>query len=102
MDRHSRTGPSWMTDTAQTETDPFAWFRLWMAGAEASEPSDPNAMTVVSVGPGGKPSARTVLLKGVDPRGFVFYTNTQSRKGEELRANPLAALLFYWKSLGRQ
>jgi pyridoxamine 5'-phosphate oxidase len=91
-----------MTDTDQTETDPFAWFQAWMSEAEASEPSDPNAMTVVTVGPGGKPSARTVLLKGVDPRGFVFYTNTFSRKGSELGTNPLISLLFYWKSLGRQ
>ena len=91
-----------MTGTDQAETDPFAWFDRWMAEAEAGEPSDPNAMTVVTVGPGGKPSARTVLLKGVDPRGFVFYTNTQSKKGDELRDNPLISLLFYWKSLGRQ
>jgi pyridoxamine 5'-phosphate oxidase len=91
-----------MTNTDQTETDPFAWFHRWMAEAEASEPSDPNAMTVVTVGSGGKPSARTVLLKGVDPRGFVFFTNTQSRKGHELESNPLISLLFYWKSLGRQ
>jgi pyridoxamine 5'-phosphate oxidase len=91
-----------MTDPNPTETDPFGWFHRWMAEAEASEPSDPNAMTLATVGPGGQPSARTVLLKGVDPRGFVFYTNTLSRKGEELLANPDAALLFYWKSLGRQ
>jgi pyridoxamine 5'-phosphate oxidase len=91
-----------MTDTDQTETDPFAWFHRWMAEAEVSEPSDPNAMTVVTVGPDGKPSARTVLLKGVDPRGFVFYTNTHSQKGHELTDNPLISLLFYWKSLGRQ
>jgi pyridoxamine 5'-phosphate oxidase len=91
-----------MTNTDQTDTDPFAWFQRWMAEAEASEPSDPNAMTVVTVGPGGKPSARTILLKGIDPRGFVFYTNTQSRKGDELRVNASIALLFYWKSLGRQ
>jgi pyridoxamine 5'-phosphate oxidase len=91
-----------MNPTDQTETDPFAWFHRWMAEAEAAEPSDPNAMTVVSVAPGAKPSARTVLLKGIDPRGFVFYTNTHSRKGDELRANALVALLFYWKSLGRQ
>jgi len=90
-----------MTDT-DTETDPFAWFRRWMADAEASEPADPNAMTVVTVGSGGRPSARTILLKGVDPRGFVFYTNTHSRKGQELSVNPLISLLFYWKSLGRQ
>src|SRR3954471_4031339 len=91
-----------MTDTEPTETDPFAWFQRWMAEAEASEPSDPNAMTVVTVGSGGRPSARTILLKGVDPRGFVFYTNTHSRKGDELAASSLIALLFYWKSLGRQ
>lgn len=91
-----------MTDINQTETDPFAWFQRWMTEAEASEPSDPNAMTVVTVGPGGKPSARTILLKGVDPRGFVFFTNTHSRKGNELGDNPLISLLFYWKSLGRQ
>jgi pyridoxamine 5'-phosphate oxidase len=91
-----------MTSSDQTETDPFAWFHAWMTEAEASEPSDPNAMTVVTVGPAGKPSARIVLLKGVDPRGFVFYTNTHSRKGDELAGNPLTSLLFYWKSLGRQ
>ncbi|MGD0432327.1 MAG: pyridoxamine 5'-phosphate oxidase [Acetobacteraceae bacterium] len=91
-----------MTGTGQTETDPFAWFHRWMTEAEASEPSDPNAMTVVTVGPGGKPSARTILLKGVDPKGFVFFTNTHSRKGNELLNNPLISLLFYWKSLGRQ
>jgi pyridoxamine 5'-phosphate oxidase len=86
----------------QIETDPFVWFQRWMTEAEASEPSDPNAMTVVTVGAGGRPSARTVLLKGTDPRGFVFYTNTLSRKGDELRLNPFVSLLFYWKSLGRQ
>jgi pyridoxamine 5'-phosphate oxidase len=91
-----------MPDAEQTEIDPFALFQRWMADAEANEPSDPNAMTVVTVGDGGKPSARTVLLKGVDPRGFIFYTNTQSRKGLELAANPLTSILFYWKSLGRQ
>jgi pyridoxamine 5'-phosphate oxidase len=91
-----------MTEQDQNETDPYAWFARWMAEAEASEPSDPNAMTVATVGTGGKPSTRTVLLKGVDPRGFVFYTNTHSRKGEELANNAATALLFYWKSLGRQ
>jgi len=91
-----------MTVLNQTETDPFTWFHHWMEEAEVNEPSDPNAMTVVTVGQGGKPSARTVLLKGVDPRGFVFYTNTQSRKGQEITSNGLISLLFYWKSLGRQ
>jgi len=73
-----------------------------MADAEASEPSDANAMTVVTATPDGMPSARTILLKGVDSRGFVFYTNQQSRKADELAANQHACLLFYWKSLGRQ
>ena len=91
-----------MPDTAATDSDPFARFGVWMAEAEASEPSDPNAMTVVTAMPGGKPSARTILLKGVDPRGFVFYTNQQSRKADELAVNSQIALLFFWKSLGRQ
>src|SRR5579883_3497848 len=85
-----------------TETDPFALFRAWMAEAERTEPADANAMTLATATPDGVPSARIVLLKGVDPRGFTFFTNTQSRKGEELAANPRAALLFHWKSLGRQ
>lgn len=87
---------------AETETDPFAWFARWMAEAQASEPADPNAMTLATATPDGRASARIVLLKGADPRGFVFYTNTQSRKGEELAANRRAALLFHWKSLQRQ
>jgi pyridoxamine 5'-phosphate oxidase len=91
-----------MRDPIPIETDPFAWFARWMAEAEASEPSDPNAMTVVTVGADGRPSARTILLKGADSRGFVFYTNTRSRKGQEVATNPMVFLLFYWKSLGRQ
>ena len=89
------------------ETDPFAWFAAWMAEAEASEANDPNAMTVATATADGAPSARILLLKGVDPagtdpRGFVFFTNKQSRKSDELAANPRAALLFHWKSLRRQ
>ena len=83
-------------------TNPLAWFQHWMTEAEASEPADPNAMTLATVGAGGRPSARMVLLKEADDRGFVFYTNTESRKGGELRANSFAALLFHWKSLARQ
>ena len=82
--------------------DPFAQFDAWFAEAQRSEPNDPNAMTLATCTPEGKPSARIVLLKGRDPRGFVFYTNTLSRKGAELAANPQAALLFHWKSLQRQ
>ena len=82
--------------------DPFAQFDAWFAEAQRSEPNDANAMTLATCTPEGKPSARIVLLKGHDPRGFVFYTNTLSRKGAELAANPQAALLFHWKSLQRQ
>ncbi len=91
-----------MSDAALLAADPFARFKLWLAEAEASESIDPNAMIVVTATPDGKPSARAILLKGVDDRGFVFYTNKQSRKSDELAANPAIFLLFYWKSLGRQ
>ena len=83
-------------------TDPHALFEDWLAEAKGSEPNDPNAMGVASVSPGGQPSVRMVLLKGHDERGFVFYTNLESRKAGELIACPKAALLFHWKSLRRQ
>jgi pyridoxamine 5'-phosphate oxidase len=83
-------------------TSPFAQFQDWMAEAEISEPNDPNAMILATTALDGRPSLRTVLLKGMDDRGFVFYTNKESRKGDELAANPSAALLFFWKSLHRQ
>lgn len=70
--------------------------------ARATDLSEPTAMTLATVGPGGRPGARTVLLKGFDAEGFVFYTNTTSRKGRELRDNPNAALCFYWQPLGEQ
>ena len=82
--------------------DPHALFEAWLAEAEASEPSDANAMTVATVAADGRPSARIVLLKGHDARGFVFYTNLESRKGQEIAGQPVAALLFHWKTLGRQ
>lgn len=96
-----------MTDKEPDRTDPFRWFQDWMAEAAASEPNDANAMTLATAAPSGLPSARIVLLKGVDEpgaarRGFLFYTNKQSRKGEELAANAACALLFHWKTLGRQ
>jgi pyridoxamine 5'-phosphate oxidase len=81
---------------------PFAQFHDWMAEEEKWEPNDPNAMVVATATPDGHPSVRTILLKGVDDRGFVFYTNKESRKGGELAVNPRVALLFYWKSLKRQ
>ncbi len=83
-------------------TDPFALFDTWYAEARASEPNDSNAMALATASPDGAPSVRMVLLKGKDERGFVFYTNAQSRKGAEILANPQAALLFHWKSLRRQ
>jgi pyridoxamine 5'-phosphate oxidase len=82
--------------------EPFELFSQWFADAEKSEPNDPNAMALATVDAEGLPDVRMVLLKGLDRRGFVFYTNTQSAKGEELGANAKAALLFHWKSLSRQ
>jgi len=81
---------------------PFTLFDSWFTQALASEPEDPNAMAVATVDADGRPSVRMVLLKGHDERGFVFYTNLESRKGLALTANPQAALLFHWKSLRRQ
>jgi pyridoxamine 5'-phosphate oxidase len=86
--------------TAAAE-DPIALFEAWMAEAATSEPNDPNAVCLATATPEGRPSARMVLLKGVDPQGFVFYTNLESRKGRELTANPFAALCFHWKTLQR-
>jgi pyridoxamine 5'-phosphate oxidase len=82
--------------------EPFRLFRSWLAEAEASEPNDPNAMALATADADGLPDVRMVLLKAADETGFVFYTNTQSAKGEELAANPKAALLLHWKSLRRQ
>lgn len=82
--------------------DPHALFAEWFAEARMSEINDPEAMAVATTTPDGLPSVRMVLLKGHDARGFVFYTNHQSRKADELIANPNAALLFHWKSLRRQ
>jgi pyridoxamine 5'-phosphate oxidase len=87
--------------------DPFALFAEWFDAAAAREPNDPNAVALATATPDGAPSLRMVLLKGVDgpeaaPRGFLFYTNLDSRKGGEIAANPQVALCFYWKSLRRQ
>ena len=91
-----------MPDTSLVVTDPFAKFHEWLNEAWMYEPADANAMTVATATPEGIPSARIVLLKGADDRGFVFYTNNESRKAGELAANARAALLFHWKPLGRQ
>ncbi|MEA2981025.1 MAG: pyridoxamine 5-phosphate oxidase [Alphaproteobacteria bacterium] len=83
-------------------TDPLALFDQWYAEARESEPNDAEAMTLATADADGQPSARIVLLKGHGPDGFVFYTNEQSAKGDQLLASPKAALLFHWKSLRRQ
>jgi pyridoxamine 5'-phosphate oxidase len=82
--------------------EPFALFYAWLAEAEISEPNDAEAMALATVDSQGLPNLRMILLKGADKRGFAFYTNCESAKGLELAANPKAALLFHWKSLGRQ
>lgn len=82
--------------------DPFRQFDRWFQEAEAAKIPEPNAMTLATADRAGRPSARTVLLKGVDGRGFVFFTNYESRKGRELEANPQAALVLPWVALERQ
>lgn len=92
---------------AATAADPFEQFTSWFAEAQRAEVPEPNAMTLATASPEGRPSARIVLLKAVDdasadPRGFVFYTNYESRKAGELLANPFASLVFWWEPLERQ
>jgi len=82
--------------------NPFEQFTLWFDQALAAKLPEPNAMTLATATPDGKPSARMVLLKGYDERGFVFYTNYQSRKGQQLLANPWGAIAFWWTQLERQ
>ncbi|MGB0626832.1 MAG: pyridoxamine 5'-phosphate oxidase [Alphaproteobacteria bacterium] len=85
-----------------SDRDPFEEFTAWFDAAVAAEPALPEAMTLATVSPEGRPSTRMVLLKAHDARGFVFYTNFDSAKGRDLLANPNASLCFHWKSLGRQ
>jgi pyridoxamine 5'-phosphate oxidase len=95
--------PSWLTTGDFTAADePLRLFAAWLTDATAAEPRDPTAMTLATVDAGGLPNARMVLLKGVDERGFVFYTNIGSQKGRELDVHPQACLVFHWKSLNRQ
>ena len=89
-------------DDDSAPLDPFGLFEEWYAAAQASEPNDPHAMAVATVDASGMPDTRMVLMNARDRRGFVFFTNFESRKGEELKANPRAALVFHWKSLRRQ
>jgi pyridoxamine 5'-phosphate oxidase len=95
--------PTWLKSGDFTAADdPLRLFTAWLADATTAEPRDPTAMTLATVDADGLPNARMVLLKGVDQRGFVFYTNMDSQKGRELDLNPEAALVFHWKSSNRQ
>lgn len=89
-------------DERAVAADPLTQFQQWFGEAEAARVETPTAMAVATATPDGAPAVRMVLLKGVDARGFVFFTNYESRKGRELAANPRAALLFHWTELGRQ
>jgi pyridoxamine 5'-phosphate oxidase len=89
-------------DESDVRPDPIGQFGVWFDEARAANVPEPNAMTLATVGADGTPSARVVLLKSFDARGFTFHTNYQSRKGEELAGNPRAALCFFWQPLERQ
>lgn len=103
MDERTNDGPGRLTPGDFLEaTDPFALFSNWYAAAGAAEPQDPNAMALATVDGTGMPDVRMVLLKGLEPESFVFYTNFESDKGRQLLAVPRAALCFHWKSLRRQ
>ena len=97
-----RVGPPHIVVMIRETTDPLELFAAWYGEAATSEPNDPSAMALATVGPDGTPAVRMVLLKDYDADGFVFYTNYESRKGNHLLAHPKAALLFHWKSLRRQ
>ena len=94
--------PSSISKDVEAATDPIPLFRAWLREAEAAEPNDPNAVALATATAEAAPSVRMVLLKGLDERGFAFYTNAGSRKGLELAENPRAAMCFHWKSLRRQ
>jgi len=89
-------------DETGADPNPFRQFDAWFTDAHAANIPDPNAMTVATATPDGQPAARIVLLRGYDERGFVFYTNYESRKGQELAENPVAAIVFFWPALERQ
>ena len=86
----------------QDEANPIVLFKKWFADAEKSEINDPNALSLATSSPNGLPSVRMVLLKGLSEKGFVFYTNFKSKKGNDLKKNPKASMCFHWKSLRRQ
>jgi pyridoxamine 5'-phosphate oxidase len=95
--------PPWLTSGDFTAAEePFRLFAAWLEEATKAEPVNPNAFALATVDPDGLPNVRMVLLKGFDEHGFVFYTNMDSQKGQELDAAPRAAFVFYWKTLARQ
>lgn len=89
-------------DEANADANPFAMFQRWLEDAIAENLSEPNAMILATAALDGKPSARVMLLRSVDERGFVFFTNYSSRKGKEIAQNPFASLVFFWQPLHRQ
>jgi pyridoxamine 5'-phosphate oxidase len=93
---------AYSVEPGDLDPDPLAQFRAWFAEAEAAGVPVPEAMALATATAAGRPSARMVLLKGADEAGFGFHTNYESRKGEELAANPRGALLFHWQAVGRQ
>jgi pyridoxamine 5'-phosphate oxidase len=98
--RHEEPHPP--LDERDVDLNPFAQFTRWMEDALEAQLPEPNAMTLATATPDGQPSARIVLLRGFDERGFRFYTNYESRKGQDLLENPRAAILFHWAKLARQ
>lgn len=89
-------------DETNADSDPFVLFRQWLDAAVAENLSEPNAMILATAALDGKPSARVMLLRNVDERGFVFFTNYSSRKGKEIAQNPFVSLVFFWQPLHRQ
>ncbi len=99
-DRHDYEKAS--LDESEVARDPFRQFQAWFDQATASGIAEPNAATVATASPAGRPSARVVLVRGFDDRGFTFFTNYQSRKGGEIEANPFASMVFFWQAMERQ
>ena len=89
-------------DESAVARDPFTQFQTWFDAANAADVSEPNAMVVATASAQGRPSSRVVLMRGFDDRGFVFYTNYQSRKGSDLAANPFASCVWFWQGMERQ
>ncbi len=89
-------------DESAVDRDPFAQFQTWYDAAVAAEVPEPNSVVVATASKEGRPSGRVVLMRGFDPRGFVFYTNYQSRKGSDIAENPFASMVFFWQSMERQ